>query len=75
MQSAVEVAPPKQCVMVQQTGIQPQHQQDVKTLWVGDLQYWMDENYLHTAFERSGLEVLVCTLWSLFRNDSDFCAF
>eukprot|EP00245_Coleochaete_scutata_P018132 TRINITY_DN9266_c0_g1_i1.p1 TRINITY_DN9266_c0_g1~~TRINITY_DN9266_c0_g1_i1.p1 ORF type:complete len:147 (-),score=13.12 TRINITY_DN9266_c0_g1_i1:107-547(-) len=34
-----------------------QHQtggmEEVKTLWVGDLQFWMDENYLHSAFVAS----------------------
>jgi hypothetical protein len=25
-----------------------------KTIWVGDLQYWMDENYLHNCFGPSG---------------------
>jgi len=25
-----------------------------KTIWVGDLQYWMDENYLHSCFGPSG---------------------
>ena len=26
-----------------------QQQDEVKTLWIGDLQYWMDENYLWTC--------------------------
>ncbi|VAI57850.1 unnamed protein product [Triticum turgidum subsp. durum] len=25
-----------------------------RTIWVGDLQYWMDENYLHSCFGPSG---------------------
>ncbi|XP_020704637.1 polyadenylate-binding protein RBP47 [Dendrobium catenatum] len=25
-----------------------------KTIWVGDLQYWMDENYLHSCFGHTG---------------------
>lgn len=63
MQSPVGVGPPnaqaegqpqQQWVMMQQTGMQPQHHEEVKTLWVGDLQYWMDENYLHTAFVHTG---------------------
>lgn len=45
---------PQQWVMMQQTGMQPQSHEEVKTLWVGDLQYWMDENYLHTAFVHTG---------------------
>jgi len=27
---------------------------EIKTLWVGDLQYWMDENYLQTCFSSNG---------------------
>ncbi|PWZ21683.1 Polyadenylate-binding protein RBP47 [Zea mays] len=27
---------------------------DNRTIWVGDLQYWMDENYLHSCFGPSG---------------------
>lgn len=39
----------------------PQHQQphqgstsENKTVWVGDLQHWMDENYLHSCFASTG---------------------
>ncbi|KAK8950683.1 Polyadenylate-binding protein RBP47 [Platanthera zijinensis] len=28
--------------------------EDNKTIWVGDLQYWMDENYLHSCFGHTG---------------------
>ncbi|CAD6250618.1 unnamed protein product [Miscanthus lutarioriparius] len=28
--------------------------EDNRTIWVGDLQYWMDENYLHSCFGPSG---------------------
>nr|XP_018679403.1 PREDICTED: polyadenylate-binding protein RBP47 isoform X1 [Musa acuminata subsp. malaccensis] len=28
--------------------------EDNKTIWVGDLHYWMDENYLHNCFGRTG---------------------
>ncbi|XP_058089051.1 polyadenylate-binding protein RBP47-like isoform X2 [Magnolia sinica] len=27
---------------------------DNKTIWVGDLYYWMDENYLHSCFGQTG---------------------
>ena len=27
---------------------------EVRTLWIGDLQYWMDENYLASCFAASG---------------------
>ncbi|KAL6650805.1 hypothetical protein ACP70R_009730 [Stipagrostis hirtigluma subsp. patula] len=30
-----------------------------KTIWVGDLQYWMDENYLHNCFGPSGEVVTI----------------
>ncbi|KAH9322915.1 hypothetical protein KI387_017554, partial [Taxus chinensis] len=29
---------------------QPTSAEDIRTLWVGDLQYWMDENYLNSCF-------------------------
>eukprot|EP01018_Ginkgo_biloba_P035495 Gb_20977 [translate_table: standard] len=38
---------------------QPQSSDEVKTLWVGDLQYWMDENYLHTCFSHTGEKWMV----------------
>ena len=31
-----------------------QQQDEVKTLWIGDLLYWMDENYLWSCFGPSG---------------------
>ncbi|KAJ7561310.1 hypothetical protein O6H91_03G023500 [Diphasiastrum complanatum] len=34
---------------------QPQQQPDeLKSLWIGDLLYWMDENYLYSCFAQSG---------------------
>ncbi|KAK3150090.1 hypothetical protein QOZ80_3AG0227820 [Eleusine coracana subsp. coracana] len=27
---------------------------EAKTLWIGDLQYWMDENYLYSCFSQAG---------------------
>ncbi|XP_031116397.1 polyadenylate-binding protein RBP45-like [Ipomoea triloba] len=27
---------------------------EVKSLWIGDLQYWMDENYINTCFAHTG---------------------
>ncbi|KAK9121419.1 hypothetical protein Syun_019036 [Stephania yunnanensis] len=40
---------------------QPYHQptsiEEVRTLWIGDLQYWADESYLHGCFAHTG-EVL-----------------
>ena len=60
MQSPAGIGPPQaqpegqQWVMMQSTGMQPQHHDEVKTLWVGDLQYWMEESYLHTCFVHTG---------------------
>ncbi|XP_042513174.1 polyadenylate-binding protein RBP47B'-like isoform X2 [Macadamia integrifolia] len=40
---------------------QPYHQptsvEEIRTLWIGDLQYWIDESYLHNCFAHTG-EVL-----------------
>lgn len=38
---------------------QPHHHQpttleEVRTLWIGDLQFWVDENYLTSCFSHSG---------------------
>ncbi|XP_058757770.1 polyadenylate-binding protein RBP45-like isoform X2 [Vicia villosa] len=33
---------------------QPASADEVRTLWIGDLQYWMDENYLYTCFGNTG---------------------
>ncbi|XP_021719688.1 polyadenylate-binding protein RBP45-like [Chenopodium quinoa] len=47
----------------QQASQQPQQQyqqqpaataEDVRTLWIGDLQYWMDENYIRNCFAHTG---------------------
>ncbi len=48
--------PQQQWTMMQppQPGMQPQHHEEVKTLWVGDLQYWVEESYLHNCFAHTG---------------------
>ncbi|KAG6629941.1 hypothetical protein I3843_14G120200 [Carya illinoinensis] len=33
---------------------QPTSAEEVRTLWIGDLQYWVDESYLHTCFAHTG---------------------
>lgn len=33
---------------------QPTSLEEVRTLWIGDLQYWVDENYLHSCFAHTG---------------------
>ncbi|KAH9322487.1 hypothetical protein KI387_017126 [Taxus chinensis] len=40
---------------MQQQYQQPQYTNDeIRTLWVGDLQYWVDENYMHSCFAHTG---------------------
>lgn len=46
---------------------QPASADEVRTLWIGDLQYWMDEQYLVSCFAQSG-EVYFFSLFAvLFR--------
>lgn len=33
---------------------QPTTVEEVRTLWIGDLQYWVDESYLHSCFSHTG---------------------
>ncbi|XP_042463282.1 polyadenylate-binding protein RBP45-like [Zingiber officinale] len=33
---------------------QPSSADETQTLWIGELQYWMDENYLYSCFAHSG---------------------
>ncbi|KAK9151799.1 hypothetical protein Syun_010108 [Stephania yunnanensis] len=33
---------------------QPQSADEIRTLWIGDLQYWMEESYLLNCFSQSG---------------------
>ncbi|KAF2304976.1 hypothetical protein GH714_000835 [Hevea brasiliensis] len=55
-------APPQQQqfqhAQQQQPG-QPASADEIRTLWIGDLQYWMDENYLHSCFAHTGEVVSV----------------
>ena len=46
-------APPQQVAQPQQSA-QPTSADEVRTLWIGDLQYWMDENYLYNCFAHTG---------------------
>jgi hypothetical protein len=53
---------------------QPTTVEEVRTLWIGDLQYWVDESYLHGCFAQTGevlslslsLSVNVCILLYLY---------
>lgn len=38
---------------------QPASAEEVKTLWIGDLQYWVDESYLYGCFAHTGEVVSV----------------
>nr|ABR18422.1 unknown [Picea sitchensis] len=41
---------PQPQLMAQQYSQQPTSADEVRTLWVGDLQYWMDETYMQSCF-------------------------
>uniref|UniRef100_A0A0C9S7H3 TSA: Wollemia nobilis Ref_Wollemi_Transcript_13547_2060 transcribed RNA sequence n=1 Tax=Wollemia nobilis TaxID=56998 RepID=A0A0C9S7H3_9CONI len=57
-QYAQQQAPPQQQqAPLSQQPHQPMSAEEIRTLWVGDLQFWMDENYLHSCFALTG-EVL-----------------
>ncbi|PKU82418.1 polyadenylate-binding protein RBP45 isoform X2 [Dendrobium catenatum] len=43
---------------------QPQSADEIRTLWIGDLQYWMEESYISNCFAQSGEVVSV----KLIRN-------
>ena len=53
-------APPPYVPYHHQYAAQPQHQHqngsggENKTIWIGDLHHWMDENYLHRCFASTG---------------------
>ncbi|XP_011628461.1 polyadenylate-binding protein RBP45 isoform X2 [Amborella trichopoda] len=53
-----QVQPQAQAQPMQvQYSMQPASADEVRTLWIGDLQYWMDEAYIHSCFAHTG-EVL-----------------
>lgn len=41
---------------------------EVRSLWIGDLQYWMDESYLSTCFYHTG-EVIYYSFFLQFLED------
>ncbi|KAE9591450.1 hypothetical protein Lal_00039086 [Lupinus albus] len=59
------VAPPQQ----QQS--QPTNADEVRTLWIGDLQYWMDENYLYQCFAHTGEVASVKVIRNKQTNQSE----
>ncbi|KAF4350441.1 hypothetical protein G4B88_015871 [Cannabis sativa] len=46
--------PQQQQQQQQQHHHQPTTVEEVRTLWIGDLQYWVDENYLNSCFAHTG---------------------
>ncbi|CAM8887592.1 unnamed protein product [Rhodiola kirilowii] len=48
----------------QQQYAQPPNPSEIRTLWIGDLQYWMDENYIYGCFAQTNEVVNV----KLIRN-------
>ncbi|TVU38871.1 hypothetical protein EJB05_12266 [Eragrostis curvula] len=51
-----QYAPPPQQYAHAQYGTAP-GSNEVKSLWIGDLQPWMDENYLYTAFDQMAQQI------------------
>ncbi|XP_077243609.1 RNA-binding protein 45A isoform X2 [Tasmannia lanceolata] len=47
-QQAPQAQPPPQF-----PSAQPTSADEIRTLWIGDLQYWMDENYILTSFAQT----------------------
>ncbi|KAG6484103.1 polyadenylate-binding protein RBP47-like [Zingiber officinale] len=46
--------PPTSKSIHQQQGGEQAAEDEKRTIWVGDLQFWMDENYLHSCFVHTG---------------------
>ncbi|KAJ8628702.1 hypothetical protein MRB53_022025 [Persea americana] len=46
--------PPHNLVAYHQQSHRQGSTDENKTIWVGDLHYWMDENYLHSCFAQTG---------------------
>jgi hypothetical protein len=38
----------------QAAGVPSGGSDEVRTLWIGDLQYWMDDNYIYSCFAQTG---------------------
>ena len=50
---------PQQYAMPTTTAAAPSTPDEIRSLWIGDLQYWMDENYVFSCFATSGEVVSV----------------
>ncbi|KAG0492514.1 hypothetical protein HPP92_005912 [Vanilla planifolia] len=55
---------PPPAISVPNAQPQPSSADEVRTLWIGDLQYWMEESYIHNCFAHTGEVVSV----KLIRN-------
>ncbi|KAJ4760742.1 Polyadenylate-binding protein RBP45 [Rhynchospora pubera] len=54
-QQPAQMAAPQQLLYGQsQGGQQSAAPGEIRSLWIGDLQYWMDENYLYDCFANTG---------------------
>ncbi|KAM0868389.1 hypothetical protein ACQ4PT_041373 [Festuca glaucescens] len=49
-----QVPAPQQYYAAPQAPAAPAAADEVRTLWIGDLQYWMDENYIYGCFASTG---------------------
>ncbi|XP_048559254.1 RNA-binding protein L-like [Triticum urartu] len=49
-----QVPAPQQYYAAPQAPAAPAASDEVRTLWIGDLQYWMDENYIYSCFANTG---------------------
>jgi hypothetical protein len=47
-------APPPRAAVAMGSPAPQAGQEENRTIWVGDLHYWMDENYLHSCFGYTG---------------------
>uniref|UniRef100_A0ACD5V1L6 Uncharacterized protein n=1 Tax=Avena sativa TaxID=4498 RepID=A0ACD5V1L6_AVESA len=63
-----QYAPPPPQYAAQMTGGAAPGGEELRTLWIGDLQYWMDETYLYSAFAPVGQHQV--TSVKIIRNKS-----
>ncbi|CAH8313881.1 unnamed protein product [Eruca vesicaria subsp. sativa] len=53
----------------------PQTLEEVRTLWIGDLQYWVDESYLTSCFSQTGELTFFIFFLSFSACSSDFLVY
>ncbi|GFP97028.1 polyadenylate-binding protein rbp45b [Phtheirospermum japonicum] len=53
-QAQAAAVPPQQYSAAPPSQAQTIHEDGIRSLWIGDLQYWMDEQYLYNCFATSG---------------------